>query len=240
MATQKYYEGQEFRNPNDPSAPILVYKAGKFIPKQTPATVNAPSPEQLQSARVIMDSLDTAEKKTSPLSTGLIGGFSRDRLPGSAGYDLDRTTDTIKGNLSFNALMKAKASSPTGASGFGALSEGENRMLQSLLGSLDVGQSTPQFRENLKKVRSYVAETTPGVRVENALDLSAGQSREALPRGVYYRDPQGNVRRNDNGDKGNPIVKKAVSSGPKVGTVERGYRFNGGNPADPKSWTKVN
>ncbi|MBY0396504.1 MAG: hypothetical protein K2X91_08560, partial [Thermoleophilia bacterium] len=31
----------------------------------------------------------------------------------------------------------------------------------------------------------------------------------------------------------------AASSGPAVGTVEDGYRFNGGDPKDPASWTPV-
>lgn len=37
-------------------------------------------------------------------------------------------------------------------------------------------------------------------------DLSGGQSRTMIPRGSYYRGPQGELRRNDNGDAGNPII----------------------------------
>lgn len=33
MPAQKFYEGQEFHNPSDPSAPVLVYRGGKFLPK---------------------------------------------------------------------------------------------------------------------------------------------------------------------------------------------------------------
>lgn len=36
-----------------------------------------------------------------------------------------------------------------------------------------------------------------------------------------------------------PRQPAAPASGPKVGTVEGGYRFKGGNPASPSSWEKV-
>jgi len=39
-----------------------------------------------------------------------------------------------------------------------------------------------------------------------------------------------------------PPSKTATPSAPgvpKIGTIEGGYRFKGGNPADPKNWEKV-
>lgn len=48
---------------------------------------------------------------------------------------------------------------------------------------------------------------------QQPIDLSAGQSRAGLAPGVYYRDPDGNVRRNENGDAGNPIVVPAKKTG---------------------------
>lgn len=48
------------------------------------------------------------------------------------------------------------------------------------------------------------------------LDLSRGQSREAAPRGAIYRDPDGNLRRNENGDAGNPIIRPSMTAGAKA------------------------
>jgi len=43
MPKQAYYEGQKFANPNDPSAPVLVYRGGKFMPEAS-AGVNTSAP----------------------------------------------------------------------------------------------------------------------------------------------------------------------------------------------------
>lgn len=48
-----------------------------------------------------------------------------------------------------------------------------------------------------------------GATPENPIDLSKGQSRAQIPIGAFYRDPYGNIRRNQNGDAGNPIVRQA-------------------------------
>lgn len=42
----------------------------------------------------------------------------------------------------------------------------------------------------------------------NPVDLSRGQTRNALAPGAYYTDPFGNLRRNDNGDRGNPKIDR--------------------------------
>lgn len=65
--------------------------------------------------------------------------------------------------------------------------------------------------------RVRIIDPAPAVKGEGTLakpfDLSGGQPRASIPRGVYYKDPQGNIRRNDNGDRGNPIVQRRASAG---------------------------
>jgi len=99
-----------------------------------------------------------------------------------------------------------KAQSPTGASGLGAASDAEGRRLESALGSLYVGMQPEDLRENLGVVREIMAQRTPGLTPTNPLDLTSGQSRDAAPRGAFYRSPDGATRKNVSGDAGNAIV----------------------------------
>lgn len=64
------------------------------------------------------------------------------------------------------------------------------------------------------------------------IDLSKGQSRSSIPKGAFYRDPAGNIRRNDHGDDGNPIIqpaKAASKAAPQAGPQRLRY-----NPATGK------
>lgn len=156
------------------------------------------------------------------LNTGMIGnmtaahpdehgktGFFSSGIAGSPGYNLDKELGTVKARLMLANMQKLKAASPTGATGMGSMSNAEGDVLKSTVAPLDVGLPAGQLRQNLDRVREDVILNNPGVNIDKPYDLSGGQSRDSIPRGAFYRDPQGNIRRNDNGDAGNPIIRPA-------------------------------
>lgn len=51
-------------------------------------------------------------------------------------------------------------------------------------------------------------------------DAAAAGDRSQLPRGSYYMDPQGNLRRNDNGARGNPIIRRSGMTQPRSAGVK--------------------
>lgn len=75
-------------------------------------------------------------------------------VPGSDRHSLEGWIDSLKSQLGYGSLMAAKASSPTGASGFGALSEGELKLLSNLAGNLDPNSS--DFPRQLASVERYL------------------------------------------------------------------------------------
>lgn len=83
---------------------------------------------------------------------------------GTDQYDFAQLLDGIKANISFERLQEMRAASPTGAA-LGPVSDFENRLLQSVLGSLDPGQSEDQLRANLRRVRDiYVKIINEGIK----------------------------------------------------------------------------
>jgi hypothetical protein len=77
-------------------------------------------------------------------------------LPGTKAHDLAKTLDSIKARVGFDALQEMRANSPTGGA-LGAVSEKENMLLQSQLGSLEQSQSKEAFKHNLQRLeRTYL------------------------------------------------------------------------------------
>lgn len=163
------------------------------------------SQTDFDTARSIVDDTRALVPRVGPLTSGAIGAGTS-KLPGSHGYNLDKDIESIQSRVSFDKLAQMKAASPTGASGLGSLTEGERRALGNASASLDIGQSADQLRTNLERLKKVTQTAVPGTTTSNPIDLSAGYSRKLIPRGAFYKDKEGNIRKNDNLDAGNPIV----------------------------------
>lgn len=73
-------------------------------------------------------------------------------IPGTPAYNLDNLLDTIRANISFDKLQAMREASPTGGA-LGAVSDFENRLLQSTLGKLDVTMDPADFEYNLRRLQ---------------------------------------------------------------------------------------
>lgn len=152
-------------------------------------------------------------------NTGMIGAMEAGSdgiwkgIPGTPGYNLDKDLTTIRSRIMLSNLGKLQRNSPTGASGLGQLSNQEGEALRSTVAALNVGLPAGQLRQNLDRVREDVILNNKGVNTSNPYDLSSGETRSHIPRGAFYKDAEGNIRRNDNGDAGNPIIIPAKGQG---------------------------
>lgn len=91
------------------------------------------------------------------------GGVLLERFPGTSAKDLASNLDSIKARIGFQALQAMRDASPTGGA-LGNITERENTLLQSQLGSLEIGQSPAQLIENLRRVRQRLIESYGIVR----------------------------------------------------------------------------
>lgn len=102
--------------------------------------------------------LDIVEKSSVPV-TGF-GAFAS-AVPGTKAHDLSNLLNTIKANAGFDRLQQMRASSPTGGA-LGAVSEMENKLLQSTIGSVEQSQSKEQFIYNMKRLKDLYLDIIHG------------------------------------------------------------------------------
>lgn len=102
-------------------------------------------------------SIDDAMNMAGWNTTGFIGQkFSG--IGGTEAHDLQQTLATIKANVGFDRLQEMRANSPTGGA-LGSVSENENRLLQSVWGSVEQSQSADQLKRNLERLRKQKKES---------------------------------------------------------------------------------
>lgn len=116
-----------------------------------------------RSADVVTQDVDRVLNlvSSSPVPTTGFGGFLTQRVPGNPGYDVSKLLDGIRANVGFDKLQQMREASPTGGA-LGAVSERENTLLQSTLGSLEQSQTREQFEYNLRRVANTYLDIVHG------------------------------------------------------------------------------
>ncbi|MDT3468918.1 hypothetical protein [Stenotrophomonas maltophilia] len=141
-----------------------------------------------------------------PRVTGALGAVPD--FPGSQAANARAEVETLKSQVGFGVLQAMREASKTGGA-LGAVSDTENRLLQSNLAALDSSQSPEAFRANLQKIVDYV-------------DGAKGRMRQA-----FQAQYQGQSAQQPSGAQQRTIVRRGTSNGRSVvqysdGTIEYG------------------
>jgi hypothetical protein len=181
---------------------LRLKKGDAWIPTADGVTA-IPSQREFNRDKDTVRALNDVRNKTGFWTAGFVGG-NLAGIKGTPQYDLDANIETIKARSAFGELMALKKAGGT----LGSVTENELALLQAANANMDLGQSEEQLDANLERFGKAIEGYTPGLTPDAPIKLKTG-SRELIPRGAYYEDPKGNIRRNDNGNAGNPIIKRA-------------------------------
>lgn len=106
-------------------------------------------------AKVALQTIEQIRRAVGkPGSSGPVGQIAR-WVDGTAATDKETAIDSLGGIMGLDKLMEMKAASATGASGMGALSEKEMRVLIDQMGPLSPRQSNEQLLETLRNVEKH-------------------------------------------------------------------------------------
>jgi hypothetical protein len=90
-----------------------------------------------------------------------IGNQLTGAVGGTPGNTLNALLGTIKANVGFDQLQAMRMASPTGGA-LGQVSDTENKLLQSVLGSLEASQDPATLSYNLKRLNNVVLDIVHG------------------------------------------------------------------------------
>jgi hypothetical protein len=150
---------------------------------------------------------EVANKPIYPdLKTGAIGGATSWAFGPAA--NLKSLLAPVVAKQTLGTITEAKQS---GASLGTNPTDFDAQIYRQAVANLDnQGVPAPQYLREIEAARGAMSRRAPGLTPDSPLILAQPRSRADLPKGAFYQDPEGNVRRNDNQDRGNPIVRKAA------------------------------
>jgi hypothetical protein len=169
---------------------ILDPKTYKKTKTEQTITEEAQAPGKASTAFGVLGDLEKAYKLIEPNmhTTGAMAGLQY--LPiATYSRDLANKLNTIKGNITTEALQAMRNANPTGA-GLGNISNFEDKLLGSLKGAFDQFGSRDQLRDDMNRLRNYTHAIATGYKAtpQNADSILKGASylaeaRQAIAQG---------------------------------------------------------
>jgi hypothetical protein len=98
---------------------------------------------------------------SNPMMTTGVGSQATSWIGGVPAQAVSSLLDTIRSNTGFDQLQQMREASPTGGA-LGPVSDTENKLLQSVLGSIDPKQPAPQLMDNLKRLKNIYLDVIHG------------------------------------------------------------------------------
>jgi len=140
--------------------------------------------------REIEEIFSILESRGAEGRTGLSGSIVS-FVPGTDAYDIEAKLETIKAIIGFEKLQEMRNASKTGGA-LGQVSEMENKLLQSVRGSLKIGQSPDEFLESLGQVKESLEKVNDaiyedyGLQQEESLDPYALTAEDDPAQQSFY------------------------------------------------------
>lgn len=135
----------------------IPYEGGSVYKQQQDDAKAANAKDNSASTKrdIVVQDLDralTSIGQNPALTTG-VGAQLTGGVGGMPARDVQALLNTVRANVGFEQLQQMRDSSPTGGA-LGQVTEKEQELLQSVLGSLDTSQSAEQLTANLKRLKN--------------------------------------------------------------------------------------
>jgi hypothetical protein len=147
-------------------APVAIpYQGGSaFKAQEDAARANEAKDASASTKRdVVLQDLDRALASigNNPALTTGLGAQLTGGIGGTPARNVAALLDSVRANIGFDQLQQMRDASPTGGA-LGQVTEKEQSLLQSVLGSLETTQDQQQLSENLRRLRNIYLEVVHG------------------------------------------------------------------------------